>query len=152
MKKVTFLTLFIIFSANVLWAQSDDEQAIKQTINNLFLGMKNGDSSLAASAFAKESILQTIVSKEGKNTIKTESVLGFLKMIAIPRTQIYDERIVFSKILIDGALAAVWTEYKFYIDERFSHCGVNSFQLVKGEKGWQIAYLIDTRRKDNCKP
>ncbi|WP_316737989.1 nuclear transport factor 2 family protein [Pedobacter aquatilis] len=152
MKKVTILTIICMFFANLLLAQSDEEQAVKQTVNNLFLGMKNGDSALTASAFAKESILQTIVNKDGKNVVKSESVSGFLKMIGTPRNQKYDERIVFTKILIDGPLASVWTDYKFYIDDRFSHCGVNSFQLVKGDKGWQIAYLIDTRRKENCKP
>ena len=41
-------------------------------------------------------------------------------------------------------------DYFRYVDEKFSHCGVNSFQLVKGDRGWQIVYLIDTRRKDDC--
>lgn len=53
-------------------------------------------------------------------------------------------------ILIDGNLASVWTDYKFYIDDQFSHCGVNSFQLFKGKDGWKVIYIIDTRRKENC--
>jgi hypothetical protein len=40
--------------------------------------------------------------------------------------------------------------YKFYVGETFSHCGVNSFQLFKDKEGWKIIYLIDTRRKDPC--
>lgn len=152
MKKVIFLAPICMFFANILWAQSDEENAIKQSINNLFTGMRTGDSTLASAAFAKESILQTIVNKDGKNIVKTESVSGFLKMIGTPRNQKYDERVLFSKILIDGPLASVWTDYKFYIDEKFSHCGVNSFQMVKGDKGWQIIHIIDTRRKENCKP
>ncbi|MDN3587746.1 hypothetical protein QWY86_13775 [Pedobacter aquatilis] len=181
MKKGAFLAIMCMFFANISFAQSDEETAIKQRVNNLFTGMKTCDSTLASSAFAKGSILQTIVNKEGKTIVKTESVSAFLKMIATPRNQKYDERIVFSKILIDGPLASVWTDYKFYIGEnhqeqsinknkknaidssitdkrqteiqwKFSHCGVNSFQLVKGDNGWQIAYLIDTRRKENCKP
>lgn len=152
MKKVIFLAPICMFFANILWAQSDEENAIKQSINNLFTGMRTGDSTLASAAFAKESILQTIVNKDGKNIVKTESVSGFLKMIGTPRNQKYDERVLFSKILIDVPLASVWTDYKFYIDEKFSHCGVNSFQMVKGDKGWQIIHIIDTRRKENCKP
>jgi len=152
MKKVTFLAVICMLFAKILWAQSDEENAIKQSVNNLFIGMRTGDSTLASSALAKESILQTIISKYGKNIVKTESVSGFLKMIGTPRNQKYDERIVFSKILIDGPLASVWTDYKFFIDEKLNHCGVNSFQMVKGDKGWQIIYIIDTRRKENCKP
>ena len=62
-----------------------------------------------------------------------------------------DERISFSNVLIDGNLASVWTLYEFYYKGQFSHCGVNSFQLVKSNNEWKIQYIIDTRRKDNCK-
>lgn len=151
MKKVVILALICAFFSQKLLAQNVDEDAVKKTVSNLFLGMKTGDSTLAASAFAANSILQTIVSKDGKNTVRTEPVSEFIKFIGTPHKQKYDEQIVFTKILIDGPLACVWTDYKFYVDERFSHCGVNSFQLVKGEKGWQIVYIIDTRRKDQCK-
>jgi len=63
-----------------------------------------------------------------------------------------DERIVFETIRIDGPLASVWTPYNFYYEGKFSHCGVNSFQLVKINGEWKIQYLIDTRRKQGCKP
>lgn len=150
--KITFILALIcaVFSGKLM-AQQTEETAIKNTVNNLFAGMKNGDSTLARSAFATNSILQTIVNKDGKNTVRSEPLAEFIKFIGTPHPQKYDERIVFTKILIDGPLASVWTDYKFYVDEKFSHCGVNSFQLVKGEKGWQIVYIIDTRRKDNCK-
>ncbi|MFC3561023.1 nuclear transport factor 2 family protein [Pedobacter jamesrossensis] len=151
MKKIFILVLICMVSGNKLMAQSEEEDAIKTTLNNLFTGMKTADSTLAKSAFATNSILQTIVSKDGKNTVRSEPVSEFIKFIGTPHPQKYDERIVFTKNLIDGPLASVWTDYKFYVDEKFSHCGVNSFQLVKGEKGWQIVYIIDTRRKDNCK-
>lgn len=151
MKRVLVLAFICIFFSQKLMAQSVDEEAVKKAVNNLFIGMKNGDSTLAASAFASNGILQTIVSKDGKNTVRTESVTEFIKLIGTPHAQKYDERIVFTKILIDGPLASVWTDYKFYVGDKFSHCGVNSFQLVKGDKGWQIVYIIDTRRKDQCK-
>jgi hypothetical protein len=112
--------------------------------------MKDGDSLLTRSAFAPEAIMQTIIDKEGKVSVRSESVNSFIKFIGTPHQEKYDERIVFKKILIDGPLASVWTDYKFYLGEKFSHCGVNSFQLVKGDTGWQIVYIIDTRRKDNC--
>ncbi|RYD77249.1 MAG: hypothetical protein EOP55_09690 [Sphingobacteriales bacterium] len=151
MKKVIILALMCAFFSQKLMAQIADEEQVKKAVNNLFTGMKIGDSTLAASAFAKSSILQTIVSNNGKNTVRTQPVADFLKFIGTPHNQKYDERIVFTKILIDGPLASVWTDYKFFVDDKFSHCGVNSFQLVKGENGWQIVYIIDTRRKDQCK-
>ncbi|MBI5914693.1 MAG: nuclear transport factor 2 family protein [Bacteroidetes bacterium] len=31
-----------------------------------------------------------------------------------------------------------------------SHCGVDAFQLFKGENGWKITQISDTRRRENC--
>ena len=149
MKKLLLFVLFWMSLIVNVSAQSE-EQSIKKAVNNLFIGMKSGDSTIARSAFAKNSVLQTIVDKNGKIAVRTESVDDFLKFIGSPHKEKFDERIAFTKILIDGPLATVWTDYKFYIDEKFSHCGVNSFQLVKGDMGWQIIYIIDTRRKGNC--
>jgi hypothetical protein len=150
MKGLVIFALFLLGFATNTFAQSDEESAIKKTINNLFTGMKTGDSTLTRTAFAPVAIMQTITNKEGKTGIRTESVNDFIKFIGTPHQEKYDERIVFTKILIDGPLASVWTDYKFYLGEKFSHCGVNSFQLVKGDQGWQIVYLIDTRRKEGC--
>jgi len=61
-----------------------------------------------------------------------------------------DERIIYDVIKIDGPLAIVWAPYKFYYKGVFSHCGVDSFQLVKINGEWKIQYLIDTRKKAGC--
>lgn len=150
MKKMLLFALFCIAITPKLVAQTNEEDAIKQTINNLFTGMKQGDSTIARLAFADNCIMQTISTKTGTATIKTASVKEFINFIGTADKEKFDERIVFTKILIDGPLAVVWTDYKFYVDNKFSHCGVNSFQLVKGDAGWKIVYLIDTRRKEGC--
>lgn len=150
MKRLVIFTLFLLGFATISLAQNNEESAVKEAVNRLFTGMKTGDSVLTRSAFAPNAVMQTIVNKDGKITVRTELVNDFVKLIGTPHKEIYDERIVFTKILMDGALASVWTDYKFYVGEKFSHCGVNSFQLVKGDQGWQIVYIIDTRRKERC--
>ena len=102
-------------------------------------------------AFADGAILQTIIrTKDGNVVVRSEQVDSFAAMVARPHTEVYDERIEFETLRIDGDLAIAWTPYRFYVGEKFSHCGVNSFQLVKLAGVWKIQYLIDTRRKENC--
>jgi len=48
-------------------------------------------------------------------------------------------------------LARLATPRAFYPGPKFSHCGYDSFQLVKLAGGWKIAHIIDTRRKEKCK-
>lgn len=148
MKKNLFvLCLLASLSLNAQTA----EDSVKMTINRFFEGMKNGDSSLIKGTLTEGAIFQTIARQlEGGLIVRTENINDFLKFIASPKKAIPDERITFGSIKIDGALASVWTPYKFYMGEQFSHCGANSFQLVKIDGNWKIQYLIDTRRKQGC--
>lgn len=152
MKKITYLIALLFCIANVTKAQkTSEEEAVKNTINLLFDGMRNSDTTMIRKAFAAKNTMETIaMNKDGKAVVRTENVNSFIKSIGMPRAEKYDERIQFTKILIDANLASVWTDYKFYIGDKFSHCGVNSFQLFKSDDGWKIIYIIDTRRKDNC--
>ncbi|WP_295676776.1 nuclear transport factor 2 family protein [uncultured Mucilaginibacter sp.] len=152
MKKALFTSFILIASIN-LYAQKADTLAVKQTINTLFTAMRKGDSTLLRSVFSKDMILQSVSNdKDGKAILSTEGADGFVKAIGTPHASVYDERIVFDGIKIDGDLAGVWAPYRFYLGDKFSHCGVDVFQLMRTADGWKIIYIVDTRRKDNCIP
>ncbi len=123
-------------------------QDIEKPIRNLFSGMKNADPELVKSAFAEGAILQTIA-KDG--TVKNENVQEFIASVTKFSKDDLDERIIVDAIHTDGGLASVFTPYSFFFKGKFSHCGANSFQLVKQQNDWKIQYIIDTRRKENCK-
>jgi len=141
---ILLLTILPVFGLS----QNSEEDLVKATVNQLFNGTKTSDSVLIRKSFSKNAVLQTIT-KAGE--VKNENINDFALSISKAEKQSLDERIIFSNILIDGNLASVWTPYEFYYKGKFSHCGVNSFQLVKLNNEWKIQYIIDTRRKDNCK-
>jgi hypothetical protein len=150
MKHFIILLTFILVFVNTK-AQSG-EDSVKNTINALFAAMKNADSAAAKSLFSSNAMLQTISEHPQKGTsVQTETVDAFAGMMNKIKKGSCDEQIVFDGIKIDGAMAQVWTPYKFYYNQQFSHCGVNAFLLVRFKEGWKIQYIIDTRRKDNCK-
>jgi hypothetical protein len=147
------LLLIIIFAVCVdsAYCQQTATGAVKQTINTMFDAMRKGDSALLRSTFSKDMVLQSVsTNKDGKSVLSTENADEFVKAIGTPHTMVYDERITFNDIKIDGDLASVWAPYKFYLGDKFSHCGVDVFQLMKTGDGWKIIYIVDTRRKDNC--
>lgn len=144
-----FCLLICLALCNGIKAQSP-EDSVKATVNQLFTAMQNSDSALLVSCFADNAILQTIAEKNGNVEIKNEAVAGFANVVAKMQQGDLDERIQFDVIRTDGALAIVWTPYKFFYKGRFSHCGVNSFQLVRINGKWKIQYLIDTRRMQGC--
>jgi len=150
MKKLALLTFTTLLSA-AAFAQQSATDGVKQSINTMFDAMRKGDSTMLKSVFAKEMVLQSVsTNKEGKTVISVDSANDFAKAIGTPHKGVYDERIVYGDIKIDGDLASVWAPYKFYVDNKFSHCGVDVFSLMKTPSGWKIIYIVDTRRKDNC--
>ena len=142
------LTMFLIVSM----AQGQTaEDSVKAAINTMFSGMKNADAGLFKSVFSDSAIMQTISrTREGNTIVRNESLSEFAEFVGKLKKDSADERISFEIIKIDGPLAIVWTPYNFYFNGQFSHCGVNSFHLVRFNNGWKIQYLIDTRRRQGC--
>lgn len=143
MRKIFIVLLFL---SSFFFAQKTEKDAVKESVEKLFTGMKNADTTMIKSVFADNAILQTITKN---NTVKTDKVQDFVNSISKLSTNDADEKIKFEAIHIDGNLASVFTPYEFYFKGKFSHCGANSFQLVKQNNVWKIQYLIDTRRT-NC--
>lgn len=144
MKKLVFL--FVLISG-FAFAQKSDEDAIKSTINRFFDAMRNSNSTELQATLSKTAVLQTI-KKYGEGV--SEDIQAFAQSLSKAQKGDLDEKIEFKSIQIDQNLASVWTPYQFFYKGKFSHCGVNSFQLVKENDEWKIQYIIDTRRKENC--
>lgn len=142
MKKISAVVLLL---GSFCFGQQNAE--IEKPVRNLFSGMKNADVELLKSAFSDTAILQTIT----KDGVKNENINDFIASVSKMEKGSLEERIIIEAIHEDGNLASVFTPYAFYFKGKFSHCGANSFQLVKQKGEWKIQYLIDTRRKDQCK-
>jgi hypothetical protein len=149
-KKICFLilgTLIISITCNAQEKNVNEEEvmAVKKLIQNMFTAMKNSDTLLLKTCFSSNTIFQTVVSKSGEVAVKDEKLQDFFDSIGKQPAGALDERIVFETIKTNKDLAIVWTPYSFYYKDKYSHNGVNSFQLVKLKEGWKIQYLIDTR-------
>jgi len=150
MKFFLTISLTLLFYSTTT-AQST-EDSVKAAVNNMFTAMKNADSAGLKNVFSETAVLQTISrTKEGETMVRTEVISEFVSFVGKSTKGDADEQISFGAVHIDGALASVWTPYQFYYKGKFSHCGVNSFQLVRIKGQWKIQYIIDTRRKENCK-
>lgn len=148
--RILFFTIFILFISNNIKAQNDTI-AINQAITQLFDGMRTSDSNLVKSVFHTEATLQTVITtKTGETKLFNEQISEFAKAVGTPHDGVWNEKITKTHIQIDGALAHAWTHYEFYVDDKFIHCGVNSFQLMKANNEWKIISIVDTRRTTNC--
>ena len=146
-----FLILLTAISFGVNLNAQTAEDSVKAVINKMFEAMKTADGDLLKSCMGDSVVFQTITkTKEGNTVVKNESVTDFADFVSKQAKNAMDERITFESIKIDGPLAIAWTPYNFYFNGQFSHCGVNSFQVVRFSSGWKIQYIIDTRRRTGC--
>lgn len=149
--KYIMITSILFANHDSLNAQSDT-LAIKTTIDLLFEGMESFDSTKVKSVLATDAFLKSIVkTKTGETKIIHETAQEFVSMSGIKIEGVRIDEILQSyEIMIDSDMAVAWTPYEFYINDIFSHCGVNVFTLSKLEGTWQIMGIVDTRRKTDC--
>ena len=147
MKLVAFILVLIFCNT----AMAQDNEAIKKTINTFFDGMKTNDTSTINSTLDSACFLYSIMqTKSGETILENEKVAGFLKQVVELKGQKADEQLLSYDIKIDGVMAIAWTPYKFYFNDKFSHCGVNVFTLIKRGGTWKIMGITDTRRRQGC--
>ena len=141
-----FYTVILLFLGLIVNAQ---QQEVQQSIETFFEGFHERDTVRMKSVCADKVVLQSISESLVKGNKLTEENPGkFYKSIAtIPSNIKFSEKILSYNIQIEGTIAHVWAPYQFYVNDKLSHSGVNTFTLFKEKDTWKIIYLIDTRRK-----
>jgi hypothetical protein len=151
MKKLLLISLFLIYQG--AWSQKSTETENLQGLIESFFEAFHVQDSTELKKFAHPEIkMQSVaIDAEGNTRLSTEDYSAFLKSIAsIPNSTKFKEKLHGFEININGIIANVSTPYSFYLDDELSHCGVNTFQLMKAKGEWKIIYLVDTRSKLGC--
>jgi hypothetical protein len=150
--KTRILSLFAMAAAAVsLQAQAPDaagaEQEVRAVVARMFDAMRARDTAALRTVFDSGARLVTTRMRNGAPESEVTPIGNFIQVVATAAPgQLLDERLSNTEVKVSDNLAAVWTDYRFYVGERFSHCGVDSFQLARGPGGWRIIALADTQR------
>ncbi|WP_299173726.1 nuclear transport factor 2 family protein [uncultured Allomuricauda sp.] len=130
----------------------EDKQQVKQVIETFFDGFHKQDSMIMKATLADKVVLQTTGrNKEGKTMFRTEEISKLITSItSIPDSISFQEKLTSFSIQVDRTMANAWVGYEFWLNDNFSHCGINSFQLINFDGEWKIIYLIDTRGRAGC--
>ena len=128
------------------------QEQVKQVIETFFEGFHKQDSTIIKSTLSDRITLQTTGwDREGKTRFREEKLSEMLASIcSIPDSIKFQEKLTSFSIQVDRTMANAWVGYEFWLNDEFSHCGINSFQLVDFDGEWKIIYLIDTRGKTGC--
>ena len=149
MKKITMtviVTLLFLTSQTHANKPEHSSFSILLPINNMFNAMREHNREKFLDQFTEQAILERV---NNENNLEASDLYKF--SLFIKETPRYlDEKIFNTKINQSGNLANAWVPFAFYLDGKLSHCGVNSFQLIKQQEVWKIRYLMDNTFTGDC--
>jgi len=151
-----YIILFLsLLSAQAIFSQKEldiHQRQAKQAVLDFFEGFHKGDTAQIRNTIDHQMFMQTVTkTKDGDiKTIKT-TINEFLTVIHNrPADQKWLEKLLNFEIVANENIAQIWTPYEFYVNDQFSHCGVNVFQLYHDGKTWRIMAIADTRKRKGC--
>ena len=107
--------------------ETDAEPAVKETIAVFFDGFHARNSTVMKSVVNDAVVMQSIGDGSGEIKLHQGDFQAFLKSISnITEDTLFQEKVYSYKMRIDGNMANVWTPYSLFVNDQFSHCGVNN--------------------------
>jgi Putative lumazine-binding len=154
MSTVYALVVAIVILSSSVLAQSPaastaDREAVVATVQKFFDTMASTDVAEARRILLPDGRFFAV--RDDRPEPRAATMQAYLDGLAT-RKQNYRERMWEPEVRIHGAIAVVWTRYDFWIDGKFSHCGVDAFDLVKTPEGWMIAGGVYTVERSGCPP
>lgn len=142
MKLIKLLSAIVVFIALPLNAQTTAEE----TVNDFFEALNTKDATKIESLCLDNLVLNSLSVTSESSKLNQQNLKGFLHSLKqMPETLKIKEVITKNKSRDDDYIAQFWLEYEFYLNDKLSHEGVNSITLLKGENGWKISAITDTR-------
>lgn len=139
-----------LLSPLALPAQTSDSKAAVRVVEQMFEALKAGDTAgMRAVMHPAARVIQT-GTRDGVPFNRVNSLDDFLKAIAGAGGRKLEERIYNPEVRVDDHLATVWVQYDFLVNGQVSHCGVDSYQLVRVADQWRVLQVVDTQRREGC--
>lgn len=143
---VILISLSHLSLAHDLQQAPQNDKAVTAPIYQLFDAMREHNEDKILAQFTSQALLQR-VTKTGE--VSNSDVKKFAISIS-ENSATLDEHLLAVTINQQNGLASVWTPFAFYLNDKLSHCGSNSFQLVRINGEWKIHYLIDVTYPGDC--
>lgn len=140
--------LLLIFTAFLLPAQSSDEKDVLAVVQRVFDGIGAHDGAMIRGAMLPEARVGSVRDAAAPSASTGSDLADRIASTPGPLQERFTSA---PQVQIHGRMAQVWGEYEFLRDGKFSHCGVDSFNLLKVDGAWKISVLVFTAETSGCK-
>ncbi len=143
---VVAVSLLALAIAPSVAAQTNDRKVVVGVIETMFAALAKGDTAAMRATFHREARVVQTGSKDGKPFNRVNPIDDFLQSVGAAVGKKLEEEIVNPSVQVEDNLAVVWAKYRFLVDGKASHCGVDSYQLVRTDAGWKLIHIVDTQK------
>lgn len=153
---LAFLSLLFALSSQPAFSQiaanpdPDERKAVLAVVQAFFDTMAAKDVEGAARTLIRDGRFYSVREVDGEQVTRTFTNQEYLDGLPKEQQRVR-ERMWNPDVHVRGRIATVWTPYDFWIDGELSHCGIDSFNLIKSGEGWKIAGGIYTVER-KCEP
>jgi hypothetical protein len=127
----------------------DDRVEVLAVVTGLFDAMARGDTAGMRTFLHPEGRIVQTGFRDETSFHRLNTVTAFLSSIGgvVAQGRRLEEKVFDPEVRIDDNLAQVWARYEFYVDGTMSHCGVDSYHVIRTADGWRILEIVDTQRR-----
>ncbi len=139
-----------------LFAQTEttdaERSAVLATIDAFFVALASSNRiGLENTTFPGSMFVASTVDASGLITNSTRTRRDFIASLSDGRASRL-ERYWNPIVNVRDGVAHFWAPYDFHVDGDFTHCGIDSFQLIRSEGRWKIGSSAYTVQRQNCEP
>ena len=145
MKKVQLLWVALYSTLSI----GQERPSPYTAVESFFAAFHAKDSTGMQQLISPKARLMRSTLNNGQPIVQENDIKRFIRAVATRKdTPVWEERLGKPVVQKHQNLATVWVPFKFFLGNRLSHCGYNSFVLSWSGQCWQIVSLIDTGTKE----
>lgn len=126
-------------------SDSTDRAEILSIMSSFFKAMEFKDVETARSLILPKGRYFSVSSPGGGYSIMTTE--DYLQSLTKAGSPLLQERLLNPDVKINGNIASLWSNYHFYVGEKFDHCGVDIFDFINTNDGWKMVSSVFTSEK-----
>lgn len=139
---------FAVVLAGGLLAQSaraqaapTDERAVIAVADSVLMALSSGDNAALVRLTLDSAVVGGIGLRNGAERMSLSSWHPYTTRTG---PSAFTERGFDATARVQDRVAQVWVPYDLYIGDKWSHCGVDTFTMMKADGHWRVASLIYT--------
>ncbi|HEX8527958.1 nuclear transport factor 2 family protein [Allosphingosinicella sp.] len=146
-----FIALVLIsIAAPAAASEASERRAVLAAAQRLFDALGARDPEAVMAVVVPEGTISGHVTRNGSTSFFAERWQDWANGLREGSERL-EERMHNPRVRIHGNMASIWTEYSFYRDGRFSHCGIDLFDMAKVEGRWRVLNISFTIETQGCR-